>query len=148
MQRVAGILIALLIVAYVAAIFIPFAPDEQRPGTRLAGELVDAAEVDWSFMTEQTKIWVETKTWYFIPHSVTTVSWVTDGELYVPCGYCDSKRWPKNVDRDPDVRLKIGDKLYERRAVRITDPGEARPLLHASGLHDMDGIAVFRTDPR
>lgn len=148
MKRITAIAIGLIVVAYLAALAIPIQPDERRPGTRLAGELVESPVSDWSFLSGQHKIYVQTQTWYLIPHSVTTVAWVTDNALYVPCGYCDGKRWPKNVARNPNVRLKIDDKLYDRRAVRITDPQESHRLLAASELHGMDGIAVFRMDPR
>ena len=133
---------------YLAAIFIPFDPDERRPGTRLAGELVETPTDDWSFLSGRTKIFVETQTWYLIPHSVTTISWVVDNALYVPCGNCDAKRWPKNVTRNPNVRLKIAGKLYARRAVRITDAAETQRLLDTPGGHGLDGVAVFRMDPR
>ena len=144
MKRALSVLIALVVVAYVAAIFVPFDPDERRPGTRLSGELALDQNPDWSFLSERTKIWVETKTWYLIPHSVTTTSWVANGEFYVPCGRCDTKRWPKNVARDPRVRLKVDGQLYERNAVRITDPGELQRVV-GEGAGD---FAVFRMEPR
>jgi hypothetical protein len=148
MKRIFTILVVLVVIVYTAAIFITVEPDEQRPGTRLGGEVEQAAVTDWSFLTGQNKIFVETQTWYLIPHSVTTVAWVTDNALYVPCAYCDAKRWPKNVASNPNVRLKINGKLYERSAVRITDAADAHRLLNAGSLHRLKDAVVFRMDPR
>jgi hypothetical protein len=42
-------------------------------------------------------------------------------ELYVAADDADKKSWVANVARDPNVRLKIGDKVYEQKLVPITD---------------------------
>jgi hypothetical protein len=34
----------------------------------------------------------------------------------------ESKRWPSYVDRDPNVRLKIGDRIYDQRPEPVEDP--------------------------
>ena len=145
MKKIALIFIGLLITLYIAVIFVPFEPDERRPGTRLGGDLAHVQDTDWSCLQGRTQIFVETRTWYLIPHSVTTTSWVADGAFYVPCGSCDSKRWPKNVERDPRVRLKINESIYERKAIRITDPEERRRLMR---IRLPEGVALYRMDPR
>ncbi len=144
------IVVAVLVVAYVAAMVMPYEPDERRPGTRLGGPLAAEQNTDWSFRSPGRKqIHVETATWYGIPHSVTTTSWVDGGALYVPCNTCATKRWPKNVARDPDVRLKIDGEVYERRAVRITDDEERQRLLRVLGATETPPHRwVFRMDPR
>ena len=62
---------------------------------------------------------IETRKLYWIPHSVTIVCAATDGKLYVGARNPDGKRWVTNVDRDPEVRLKIGDRVYELRLVPV-----------------------------
>jgi hypothetical protein len=42
------------------------------------------------------------------------------------------KRWVRNVEADPRVRLRIGDVLYAGRAVRVTDQAEADAVARAS----------------
>ena len=106
MKKMALVLIGLLMALYVAAIFVPLEPDERRPGTRLGGDLAEVQDTDWSFLQGRNQIFVETRTRYLIPHSVTTTSWVVDNAFYVPCGNCDSKRWPVNVKRDPRMQLQ------------------------------------------
>ncbi len=149
MKKIALIFIGLLITLYVAAIFVPFEPVERRPGTRLGGDLAVVQDTDWSFLQGRNQIFVETRTWYLIPHSVTTTSWVVDKTFYVPCGNCKSKRWPLNVQSDPRVRLKIFDEIYERYAVRITDAAERRRLLRLPASAALpEGVAIYRMDPR
>ncbi|MGH9563227.1 MAG: hypothetical protein ACRD3S_17370, partial [Terracidiphilus sp.] len=68
-----------------------------------------------------------TRTWYGIPHSVTTNSVYYDGQLYIhslyPAGvqYPHGRSWNENVARDPHVRIKIGNNLYNCTLVHITD---------------------------
>jgi hypothetical protein len=141
LATVAGAVIA----AYLAALVIPFDPQDRQPGTRLSGELVTSAPSDWSFVEDRREIYVQTSTRYGIPHSVTTIAFTVDGDLYVPCGNCESKIWPRNVARNPNVRVQIDNKLYDRVAKKVTDPA----TLHAvfDGRHlDMPGLALYRMD--
>ncbi len=148
MKKTALVFLCLLTASYVAAIFVPFEPDERRPGTRLAGELAETQDTDWSFLTGRNRIYLETRTWYLIAHSVTTTSWIVDKTFYVPCGNCDTKRWPKNVESDPRVRLKVNGEIYERIAVRITDSEERRRLMGVpAGASFPEGVAIYRMDP-
>ena len=139
--------LTIVVVMYFAAMAIPINPDEQRPGTRLPGNLVTDTDVDWSFMQPRQKVYVQTNTWYGIPHSVTTVSFVIDGELYIPCGWCATKRWPKNVAADPDVLVKVGESLYPRRAVEVTESTIVQDMFARMDMGS-EGVAVYRMDPR
>jgi hypothetical protein len=105
-------------------------PSDRRPGFWLSGEVETAPVADWSFTDARREIFLETRTWYGIRHSVTVVCAAHDGALYVPSLYYGGgdfpaeRHWHRNVARDPRVRLQIGDRLYERRAVLVTDPAE------------------------
>ncbi len=59
--------------------------------------------------------------WDWIPHSVTVWCVIVGNELYVSADDADKKSWVANVARNPNVRLKIGDKVYEQKLVPITD---------------------------
>ena len=144
MKRIGWGVIGIVVLLYGAALVVPFDPEERRPGTRLSGELAADQNPDWSFLEDRTKIHVETRTWYLIPHSVTTISWAQDGNLYVPCGRCDTKRWPLNVARDPRVRLQIDGQLYERNAEPINDADELRRLLGTAADEPLPDVAVYR----
>jgi hypothetical protein len=119
---------ALALVGLLLAACLP--PKDRRAGLWLSGEEVKEPVTDWSFTQDAQEIFVETRTWYFVPHSVTTVVVAHGGTLYVPSiyrdggGFPDGKYWNRNIVRDPRVRLQIGDKIYPRQAVLVTDPAE------------------------
>jgi len=146
MKRYALLLVVVVIAIYVGLMYIPIDPDERQPGMRLGGDPAAVQDTDWSFLTGRTQAWLETRTWYLIPHSITVSVWADDGILYVGCRACDTKVWPKYVARDDRVRLKIGDVIYARRAVRITDPAERARVM--GGRDVGPGYALFRLEPR
>ena len=145
-MRITLVVVGILVLLYVAAIYFPIDPEERRAGTRLSGNIADDQDTDWAFVEGRTRAWVETRTRYLIPHSITVSAWADDDTLYVGCRDCDTKTWPRNVARDDRVRVKIGDTLYERRAVRITDDAERQAVLGPAA--GRPGYAVFRMDPR
>lgn len=114
-----------------------------RPGLWLKGEVVTTPVTDWSFVEKVphpgrslNTVLVETRTPYFIPHSVRTIPTVRDGQLYirshqdrmdVPFPY--DKSWTADVSRDPRVRIKIGDKLYLATMVLVADRAQAIAFL-------------------
>ena len=112
-------------------------PQDRRPGLWLSGEVVEGEVDDWSFSEAFAEIAVETRTWYGIPHSVTTVCAARGEHLYVPSLYReggsfpDARFWNLNVVRDPRVRVRIGERIYERRAVRVEAAGEMGRILEA-----------------
>jgi hypothetical protein len=112
-------------------------PSDQRPGLWLAGERVTEAVADWSFTEEHREIFVQTRTRYLIPHSVTTYCALYAGDLYLFSAYYgggvfpDARGWNRNVMRDPRVRLKIGDRLFDQTVSHVTEL-ETREAVHAS----------------
>lgn len=114
-----------------------------RPGLWLKGEVVTAPVMDWSFVDQVphpgrsiNTVLVETRTPYFIPHSVRTMPFVRNGVLYIrshqdrmDLTFPNDKSWTSNVARDPRVRIKIGDKLYEATMVLVADRAQAIALL-------------------
>jgi hypothetical protein len=120
-----------------SALAVACSPHDRRPGTWLSGELVQDPVADWSFTDEAEEIFIETRTWYGIPHSVTTVCASDGATLYVPSVYFEggefpeARFWNRNVVRDSRVRLQIDDRLYERRAVLVEDAAERERALAA-----------------
>ena len=97
-----------------------FGPKDRRPGLRLPGEVAPTPS-DWSFTNDHPLIAIEVRAPYFLPHSVTIVCGTLDGNLYVGARDPETKRWPGWVDDDPEVRLGIGDRVYEATLDPITD---------------------------
>ena len=147
MKSIVTVIVTVLVLIYVAARVVPIEPEEQRPGLSLSGTLIDNPQPNWGFVEDRQKIYVQTNTWYGIPHSVTTISFVVDNTLYVPCGWCDTKRWPKNVAADPRVMVKIDGRLYPRTAVRIEDEATRRTILSVPADEPTPDWALYRMDP-
>jgi hypothetical protein len=115
-----------------------FEPRDRTPGLWLTGDLVTTPVPDWSFTDAYPNIRVQTRTWYLLPHSVTTFCVACNGQLYLTSFYYQpgvqyphGRSWNENVARDPHVRLKIGDKLYDRTLSYVTDPAEKASFLQA-----------------
>ena len=142
-------------------------PQDRRPGAWVSGKPMSEPISDWSFVRNHDEIFVETQTWYGVPHSVTTTLAEADGVLYVPSIYRTEQPWPEekywtsNIERNPDVRLKIGDRILERRAIHITDPAEFDTALAALAAkygfwkelqgtrpEDRPNLHMVRMDPR
>ncbi len=108
--------LTLLFVLYIAYQF------RTDPIGILAGKKVTGEEVsypaDWSFSDEHMLIAVESRPGN--PHSVTTVCFVHEGDLYVPAREGSTKDWPSYVLADNRVRLKIGEKIYPAAMERVT----------------------------
>jgi hypothetical protein len=114
-----------------------------RPGLWLKGEVVTTPVTDWSFVDKVehpgrslNTVLVETRTPYFMPHSVRTMPFVRNGVLYIrshqdrmDLPFPHDKSWTSDVARDPRVRIKIGDKLYEATIVLVADRAQAIALL-------------------
>jgi hypothetical protein len=104
------------------------------PGLWLRGDLVTTPVTDWSFTDAIPTVKLQTHTWYLLPHSVNIGVVYYNGHLYLSSVYMrpDVKyRWNEDVLRDPRVRLKIGDKLYDRTLSYVTDPAEKAAVFEA-----------------
>jgi hypothetical protein len=107
-------------------------PKDRRPGTWLSGEVVKEMPSDWSIVADHPEVFIETRPWYGVPFSVTTVIGTRNGKLYVPSIYSEeaafpgTKYWNSVIADNPEVRLKMGGKLYEMRATPVQDLAEFR----------------------
>lgn len=132
MRTLARVLVGIALFTAIAC-----SPHGRRPGTWLSGELTMRPAAGWSFTSEIPEIFVETRSGFGVPHSVTTVCASHAGSLYVPSVYFeggefpDNRRWNRNVARDPRVRVGIAGKLYEGRAELVTDLAERAGVLGA-----------------
>ena len=136
--KVVGVIVVCLALLLVVTRITGLEPTLQRPGLWLSGELVTAPVADWSFTDNIPLIQIQTNTWYLIPHSVTINCISYQGKLYLYSYYAagltypHGRRWNEDVARDPHVRLKIGDKLYDRTLALATDPAEQEAVREAT----------------
>ncbi len=136
--KTAGIAKQLLVVGGLLSLrLLCYEPRDQRPGLWLTGDRVTEPVTDWSFTENHQEIFVQTRTPYLIPHSVTTYCTVYEGDLYLFSAYYqggvfpDERGWNRNVMRDPRVRLKIGDRIFDQTVSHVTD-AETHEAVHAS----------------
>ena len=129
-------------------------------GGVLSGEAAEAP-ANWSFVDGVDQVQLETNP--AEPYSVNTWVGSAEGKLYVPTSMIlgpntpSEREWVRNAQADANVRIRISAKIYERRAVRVSDVAEyaaARAALekkYALGPDDMDPereIWIFRLDAR
>ena len=106
-------------------------PADGRPGTWLSGEPVAGPVADWSFTDEHPEIFIQVSTPYLIPHSVTIVCAALNGGLIVGARDPDTKRWPSYIENDAEVRLKIGDRIYDQQLELVEDPQTVDAIVRA-----------------
>jgi len=151
-------LAAALVLALLAAACGPVGP---LAGGPLTGTVHEGAVSDWSF-TETIRD-AELETNPSDPYSVHVWCAQQGGALYVPTSmirgeeHPGERQWVRNVTMDPKVRVKLGDEIYERRAVKVTEPAELEAAKaafvkkYALDGNDLDpgrDVWIFRLDPR
>ncbi len=129
--KVLGAVVVCLVLALLVLRVIGLDPKERRPGLWLKGDVTTTAITDWSFTDQYKTVKVQTSSWYLLPHSVTTFCIAYNGQLYLATTRIETRQWSKNVARDPHVRLKVGDQLYDRTLSVVTDPAEREAVLQA-----------------
>ena len=131
------------------------------PGGRLSGELGPRPSADWRFAEDEKTAQLETRP--EDPHSVNTWFVSLGPDLYVPTSMIlgpkdpTDRTWVTHVVANPMVRIRLGDHLYERVAIRVTDAPEydrARDALETKyGIDRSERdpereIWIFRLDAR
>jgi hypothetical protein len=106
------------------------------PGLWLRGNVVNTPVTDWSFTDQYQNAKLQTRDLFGLPHSIGTYCVAYNGQLYLTSVYAPGlppyphgRRWNENVARDPRVRIKIGDNLYDRTLVYVTDPDERAAVI-------------------
>ena len=128
--KVVGAIVACVILALVVLSIIGLDPKQRRPGLWLKGDVVNLP-IDWAFTDKYPTIMVETHPWYLIPHAVTIYFVTYKGNLYLhadyPAGltFPSGKSWTASIARNPNVRIKIGNQVFDCKAVAVTDPAES-----------------------
>jgi hypothetical protein len=138
--RIAGAVVILLVVALLVLRATGLDPKDRRPGLWLKGNVVTTPVNDWSFSDKYPTIMIQTGTPYLLPHSVTINCVSVNGDLYLHSTFRagipfpDGKGWTAALARDPRVRVKIGDQLYDRTVTVVTDQAELDALNQAAQI--------------
>jgi hypothetical protein len=99
-----------------------------------SGELEPSPD-NWTFLKERQEIEMET-----LNLGTTKTIWtmVVDGRLFVASGRRQTwygqlwKQWPRRIESDDRIILRIDDALYEQRLVPITEGDIIVPVLQES----------------
>ncbi|HTA67043.1 MAG TPA: hypothetical protein VK776_02150 [Bryobacteraceae bacterium] len=135
--KVLGVIVVCIALLLVVLSITGFGPHGNTPGLWLKGNVVTTPVTDWSFTDKYETINVQTNTKYLLPHSVTTYCVSYDGQLYLTSvyraglTYPHGRSWNEDVARDPHVRIRIGDQLYDRTLSRVTDETLRQTVLAA-----------------
>jgi hypothetical protein len=91
---------------------------------------------DWSFTDKYQTVKVQTRDRFLSAYSVGTYCVSYNNQLYLTSVYAPGlppyprgRHWNENVARDPHVLIKIGDDLYARTLVYVTDPAERAAVI-------------------
>ncbi len=122
---VAGLVLALAVLSITG-----LDPKQRLPGLWLKGDVATTLPSDWTFANRYPTLFVETHPWYLIPHSVTIFFVTHNGNLYLHADYPrgqkfpGGKSWIASIARNPNVRVKIGNQVFDGRVVMVTDRTE------------------------
>lgn len=108
----------------------PWGPQGILAGGPFLGAARGDFPADWSFTDAHPLIAIETRGRY-LRHSVTILCVSAEGRLYVMARHAPTKRWVRELGRDPRVRLRIGSELYGGRAVRLAGGPEGEAVARA-----------------
>ena len=170
LAKIAGAILVCLVLVLVVLRITGFNPIGDTPGPGnypglwLSGKVVTTPVTDWSFVSQYKTDKVQTRTWYMIPHSVTTGFILHNDQLYLTSMFAagvpfpEGKSWVMNVMRDPHVRLKFGENLYDCVLSPVTDQEERaavlgpraikNPRLLASNAADGPVLHLFHVQPQ
>ncbi len=94
-------------------------PWPRIPGKRITGEEVTERIDDWSFMEPSTRVILEVRP--SDPYSLYIRAYLHEGVLYLN-SISPENRWTQFLLEDPNLRLKVKNKIYKVRATRVEDP--------------------------
>lgn len=109
-----------ILILLICFLFVACGPFVLLPGGALDG-VSSPSPTDWAWTDDVSTIQLETRP--EDPYSV-NIWIVADGEkLYVHAG-ANRSAWVENMQSNPAVRVKIGDKIFELRATRVEEQQE------------------------
>jgi len=123
------------------------------PGGSLEGE-VTPLPASWSEALGGDRAMCEIEARPANPHSIQLECFTREGALWVQSHrWALADWWPESWAEvwlaEPDVRVRVGERIYELRAERLTDEALRAVMLKERGYDPVpEGIVVFRFDPR
>jgi hypothetical protein len=124
------------------------------PGGSLRGTQA-AAPADWAPLLDDGRAFCEIESRPADPHSIQLECFLFDRGLHVQshrwalARWWPAESWAEIWLAEPDVRVRLGDQLYELRALQVSEPERRAAILRFRGYDSPpEGIVVFRFEPR
>jgi hypothetical protein len=124
------------------------------PGGSLGGEVAPLPS-DWSALLGADRSFCEVESRPADPHSIQVECFLYEGKLHAQshrfalADWWPVESWAAIWLAHPDVRVRIGEQIFELRAVRVTDAAVREPLLKQRGYDPVpEGIVLFRFEAR
>lgn len=124
------------------------------PGGSLSGQ-VSEPPAAWRNVLEDDHGFCEIESRPADPHSIQLDCFIYGGTLYAQshrwalAPWWPVQSWAAIWLEHPDVRVRIGDAIYELTAVRVSETDERDGVLRLRGYDPPpDGIVLFRFEPR
>jgi hypothetical protein len=145
-----GLLIA---IGVMAPLLLGCGPIVMLPGGALSGD-VTPNPTNWEFTEEVDTFQLETRP--SDPYSVNIWAIAIEDTMYIVAGGGPDTTWASHIKDDPQVRLRVGDALYELTAVESNTNSERDLFLAAAKKKydfDPDGedtakAVLYRLKPR
>jgi hypothetical protein len=110
-----------LVLLAISVLVVGCEPKDVRPGFWLGGEAVSSRVEDWQFTDQIDEVFIQTRSWYGIPHSTTIWCARVANELYIGSYGKDKKYWEINILRDNRARIRINGKIYDVTVTKLDD---------------------------
>ena len=124
------------------------------PGGSLKGT-VAPIPAEWTAALGGDRAFCEIESRPADPHSIQLECFLHEGKLYAQshrwalASWWPVTSWAAIWIQHPELKVRIGEQIYELRAVYVTDPAEREPILVLRGYQPVpEGIALFRFEPR
>ena len=124
------------------------------PGGSLSGNTTQTPD-DWSMLLDGDRAFCEVESRLDDPHSIQLDCFLYEGQLHVQShrwalsAWWPVESWAAIWIQAPDVRVRVGQQIFDLRAHHVSDPVGRTKLKTFRGYDPVpDGISVFRFDPR
>jgi hypothetical protein len=133
-------------------LFVGCGPLLLLPGGELGGVSASAPD-DWAFSDDVSTVQLETRP--NDPYSVNIWAVGMGPALYIHAG-ANRSSWVEHIEMDPEVRIRVGETIYDLRAARVGDQEEFAGFIDAYEQkystrprnENIGQIYLFRLTPR